>query len=143
VTTAVTSRDLADFSSLPAVLPAMHTVSSVVAFSIWLLLQPACAYYQLREKVFRDKSRIVSTDGGFKKWILKINFGMKTHFDPYRAKSSIVKNGIIVNQNIDHYGMVLQFVSYLLHKGFSVDVNHMKMLNSSNYERTDLWSQVI
>ena len=40
------------------------------------------------------------------------------------VKSSIVENGIILNQSIDHYGMVLQIASYLLHKGFSVDVNH-------------------
>jgi hypothetical protein len=40
------------------------------------------------------------------------------------VKSSIVENGMILNQSIDHYGMVLQIASYLLHKGFSVEVNH-------------------
>ena len=38
--------------------------------------------------------------------------------------SSMVQNGIILNQTLDHYGMVLQIASYLLHKGFSVEVNH-------------------
>lgn len=39
-------------------------------------------------------------------------------------ESSKVKDGKILNQTIDHYGMVLQMAAYLLHKGFSVEVNH-------------------
>ena len=39
-------------------------------------------------------------------------------------ESSMVSDNKILNQTVDHYGTVLQIASYLLHRGFSVEVNH-------------------